>query len=99
MTVLTPGVLLTVYLKTKGFHETVIAAFRGVSAVSGVLATIIAPYLFHLVGYMRGGLFSIWFQIISLTIGLGFVTAFDQQWAFYILMVMICLSRVSFKIY
>jgi hypothetical protein len=99
ITVLTPGILITVYLKTKGFQDIVIGVFRGLGAVSGVSVTFITPYLFHWIGPEKGGLVAIWFQFSTLTVGMVFVFVFDQMWAMYVLLAAIILSRVSMCVY
>ncbi len=60
------GVLIT-YLRWIGFSDAVLAAIRGVSVLSGLIGTLIMPFLSYRIGLERTGLWSLSFQWLTLS--------------------------------
>jgi hypothetical protein len=96
ITVLSPGVLLTMYLKINNFSETVIGIFRGVSAISGIFVTFLTPFLIKRLKLIYTALTSIWIQFLSLIVGIICVIFVIKPFSIYILLLMIVVSRVIF---
>lgn len=71
MTVLHSGPLLLSFLASLGLNRTIIAVFYASCAVGGVVATFVTPYVITRFKVIRGGLYSVWFQLICLLIGTG----------------------------
>ena len=97
VTVLMPGVLMTSYLLDSDVRQWEIAVFRGLCAVTGILATLIAAPLMRKVGTVRAGVIFSWFQwgfLVPAT-GAAFLPLFGFRWGVYVFMGMVILSRMG----
>lgn len=66
LTVMSWGALMTAYIKELGLPEAELAIYRGLGAVSGILATILFPRLHRVLGLMAIGSISVWLQLACL---------------------------------
>lgn len=57
---------MTAYVYSRGMHESVLGAVRGVGAVFGITATFVFPRLRGKVGVAWSGMLSIWLQLFLL---------------------------------
>ncbi|PRW32971.1 TPR repeat-containing isoform B [Chlorella sorokiniana] len=70
-TVLSFGTLMTAYLKSLGLPEAELAVYRGLGALSGILATVTFPPLHRWLGLVATGSLSIWLQLACLLAGVA----------------------------
>ncbi|KAK8960328.1 Solute carrier family 40 member 1 [Platanthera guangdongensis] len=61
-TVLSFGTLMTATLEWKGIPAYIIGIARGISAVIGIMATVVYPFVHSRISTLRTGLWSIWAQ-------------------------------------
>ncbi|KAL4422722.1 hypothetical protein ABPG75_008919 [Micractinium tetrahymenae] len=71
LTVMSWGTLMTAYLKSEGLPEAELALYRGLGAVSGILATLAFPPLHRWLGLVPTGAAAIWLQLACLLGGAG----------------------------
>jgi iron-regulated transporter 1 len=97
VTVLMPGVLMTSFLIYWKIEQWEIAVFRGLCAITGILATVIATPIMKRVGIVRAGVIFSWFQwgfLVPATVAV-FLPAFGYVWGLYVFMAMVILSRMG----
>jgi iron-regulated transporter 1 len=97
VTVLMPGVLMTSFLIFWKIEQWEIAVFRGLCAITGILATLIATPVMKKVGIVRAGVIFSWFQwgfLVPATIAV-FLPNFGYVWGLYVFMAMVILSRMG----
>ena len=97
MTVLMPGVLMTSYLLDSSVTQWEIAVFRGLCAVTGILATLIATPLMRRVETVRAGVVFSWFQwgFLVPAVAAAFLPVYGFRWGVYVFMGMVILSRMG----
>ncbi|GAX73941.1 hypothetical protein CEUSTIGMA_g1391.t1 [Chlamydomonas eustigma] len=81
MTVLSLGFLMTSYLKWCGLTEAEVSLYRGVGALTGLLATLIFPAMSRKIGNVRTGLLGISYQLLALSIGVVPVLLYTMSWS------------------
>lgn len=97
VTVLMPGVLMTSFLIFWKIEQWEIAVFRGLCAITGILATMIATPVMKRVGIVRAGVIFSWFQwafLVPATVAV-FLPSFGFVWGIYVFMGMVILSRMG----
>ncbi|XP_050212361.1 solute carrier family 40 member 2-like [Mercurialis annua] len=94
-TVLSFGTLMTATLKWEGIPAFVIAIARGLSAIIGIAATIVYPFLQSRILSQRAGLWSIWSQWTCLLICIGSIWVQNRHLAAYMLMAGVATSRLG----
>ncbi len=80
MTVLSLGFLMTSYLKWSGLTEAEVSLYRGIGAITGLLATFIYPSLRRGIGLLRCGLLGISYQLLCLSLGVLPVLYYTLEW-------------------
>lgn len=98
-TVLSNSALLISFLVSVQISELSITIFVTLTAIFGVVSTFIAPYFVKIGGLVYGGFSSLWFQFISLFIGLLFFflgfNILQYKWCIYLFLAMIIVSRIG----
>ncbi|GAA5931985.1 uncharacterized protein JCM15063_001092 [Sporobolomyces koalae] len=67
LTVLSFDGSMLAYLKAHDYSDGFVAGMRGVGVVTGLLGTILMPYLESKMGLIRAGSWSIWSELLTLT--------------------------------
>ncbi|XP_062094918.1 solute carrier family 40 member 1-like [Humulus lupulus] len=94
-TVLSFGTLMTAALEWEGIAAFEIGIGRGVSALIGIGATIVYPFLQSHLSTLRTGLWSIWSQWICLLLCVGSIWVGNNISSSYMLMGGVALSRLG----
>jgi len=68
LTVMSFGTLMTAYLKWSGIQEAELSIYRGIGALSGILATLVFPTLQKKWGLLPTGAAAIWAQLLCLVL-------------------------------
>ncbi len=71
---------MTSYLKWSGLTEAEVSLYRGIGAVTGLLATFIYPSLRRGIGLLRCGLLGISYQLLCLSLGVLPVLYYTLEW-------------------
>lgn len=79
LTVLSTGVQYQTYMLSIGCSALSVSFIRVAAVCFELSATCFGPLLFRRIGQLRGGLWSINWQLIILTIGVGMFTYFGQH--------------------
>ncbi|GAX73942.1 hypothetical protein CEUSTIGMA_g1392.t1 [Chlamydomonas eustigma] len=80
MTVLSLGFLMTSYLRWCGLTEAEVSLYRGVGALTGLLATLIFPAVRKKIGVAECGFLGISYQLLTLSIGVIPVILYCLEW-------------------
>lgn len=94
-TVLSFGTLMTAALEWKGIPAYIIGIARGISAVIGIMATVVYPNLQSRISTLRTGLWSIWAQWSFLLVCLASVWIHNSITSAWLLMGGVAASRLG----
>ncbi|XP_020578242.1 solute carrier family 40 member 1-like isoform X3 [Phalaenopsis equestris] len=94
-TVLSFGTLMTATLEWKGIPAYIIGIARGISAIIGIMATVVYPILHSRISTLRTGLWSIWTQWCFLLICLASIWVSNGIASAWILMGGVAASRLG----
>jgi len=97
VTVLSPGVLMTSFLNYWSISQWEIAVFRGLCAVTGILATVLANPVMEKFGVVNAGIIFSWIQWAFLVPSCiaAFLPSQGYNWGIYLFMAMVILSRMG----
>ncbi|KAK9072985.1 hypothetical protein SSX86_007307 [Deinandra increscens subsp. villosa] len=94
-TVLSFGTLMTATLEWDGIPAYVIGTGRGISAIIGISATFLYPFMEARISTLRTGLWSIWSQWTCLLVCVGSIWVKNNASSAYMLMGGVAISRLG----
>ncbi|GAV80840.1 FPN1 domain-containing protein, partial [Cephalotus follicularis] len=94
-TVLSFGTLMIATLEWEGIQAYIIGIARGISAIVGISATLVYPFLQSRIETLRTGLWSIWSQWTFLLLCVGSIWAQNSVLSAYLLMGGVATSRLG----
>jgi iron-regulated transporter 1 len=80
LTVLSTGPQWQTYLLATGYTSISVSLLRVAAVISELLATLFAPMLMHRIGPIRSGLWSVNWQVLWLTAGVGAFLWYEGSW-------------------
>ncbi|KAI7750721.1 hypothetical protein M8C21_013023 [Ambrosia artemisiifolia] len=98
-TVLSFGTLMTATLEWDGIPAYIIGTGRGISAIMGISATFLYPFLETRISTVRTGLWSIWSQWTCLLICVGSIWVKNNTTSAYMLMSGVAVSRIGLWVF
>lgn len=98
-TVLSFGTLMTATLEWDGIPAYVIGMGRGISAIIGILATFLYPFMEPRISTLRTGLWSIWSQWTCLLLCVGSIWVKNKTTSAYLLMAGVAVSRLGLWVF
>ncbi|CAN1142110.1 Solute carrier family 40 member 2 [Linum perenne] len=98
-TVLSFGTLMTATLEWEGIPAYIIGLARGGSAMIGVSATFVYPFVQRKLSTLKTGLWSIWSQWTCLLICIGSIGVNDQTSSAYMLIAGVAASRLGYWVF
>lgn len=98
-TVLSFGTLMTATLEWDGIPAYIIGSARGISAIIGISATFLYPFLETRISTLRTGLWSIWSQWACLLMCVGSIWVKDNTASAYLLMAGVAVSRLGLWVF
>ncbi|KAI3805793.1 hypothetical protein L1987_21679 [Smallanthus sonchifolius] len=94
-TVLSFGTLMTATLEWDGIPAYIIGTGRGISAIVGISATFLYPFMEARISTLRTGLWSIWSQWTCLLVCVGSIWVKNTTTSAYLLMAGVAVSRLG----
>ncbi|KAI3674791.1 hypothetical protein L2E82_51907 [Cichorium intybus] len=94
-TVLSFGTLMTATLEWEGIPVYIIGIGRGISAIIGISATFLYPFMETRMSTLRTGLWSIWSQWACLLVCVGSIWVKNNTTSAYLLMAGVAASRLG----
>ncbi|KAJ9545224.1 hypothetical protein OSB04_024931 [Centaurea solstitialis] len=98
-TVLSFGTLMTATLEWEGIPAYIIGTGRGISAIVGISATFLYPFLETRISTLRTGLWSIWSQWTCLLVCVGSIWVKNNTTSAYLLMAGVAASRLGLWVF
>lgn len=98
-TVLSFGTLMTATLEWDGIAAYIIGTGRGISALIGISATFLYPFMETRMSTLRTGLWSIWSQWACLLICVGSIWVKNNTKSAYLLMAGVAVSRLGLWVF
>ncbi|KAK1437160.1 hypothetical protein QVD17_02946 [Tagetes erecta] len=98
-TVLSFGTLMTATLEWDGIPAYIVGTGRGISAIVGISATFLYPYMEGRISTLRTGLWSIWSQWTCLLICVGSIWVKNNTTSAYLLMSGVAVSRLGLWVF
>ncbi|KAK9069989.1 hypothetical protein SSX86_010387 [Deinandra increscens subsp. villosa] len=98
-TVLSFGTLMTATLEWDGIPAYIIGSGRGISAIMGISATFLYPFMETRISTLRTGLWSIWSQWTCLLICVGSIWVKNNITSAYLLMSGVAVSRLGLWVF
>ncbi|XP_071738449.1 solute carrier family 40 member 2-like isoform X2 [Rutidosis leptorrhynchoides] len=98
-TVLSFGTLMTATLEWDGIAAYIIGTGRGLSAIMGISATFLYPFMEARMSTLRTGLWSIWSQWACLLLCVGSIWVKNNTKSAYLLMAGVAVSRLGLWVF